>query len=133
MFRYLGLLMGLLLWLTGCGTDQSGDGERKDLDFTVVESAQIPAELKRVIEQHKEEEMQIVFEDQDSLYAVRGYGEQNSGGYSISVDECWEGDQNIHIATTLIGPSQTEKISKDPSFPVIVVKLQNREKEVIFE
>ena len=103
------------------------------MDFTVVKPEEIPDELKKVMEEHKEEEIQIVFEDKGSLYAVRGYGKQETGGYSISVDECLEGESKISIATTLIGPSQTEGLSKDPSFPVIVLKMESRDKEVEFQ
>ena len=123
----------LCLVLTGCGMFSGDDGARAGLDFTVVEADEVPAELKKVIEAHREEEIQIVFEDKGSLYVVRGYGKQNTGGYSIAVDECSEGEENIHVATTLIGPSQTEGLSKDPSYPVIVLKIQNRDKEVSFE
>ena len=127
------LITAVFLLLGGCGLGEDEDGARTALDFTVVEAKQVPEELKKVIEEHKAEEMQIVFVDQEDLYAVRGYGKQNTGGYSISVDECSEGENNIHLATTLIGPSPGGKISKDPSYPVIVVKLQNRDKEVEFE
>lgn len=127
------LLCIFCLLLAGCGLGSDSDGTRTALDFTVVESDKVPQELKKVIEEHREEEIQIVFEDNGSMYVVRGYGKQNTGGYSIAVDECSEGEEYIHIATTLIGPSQTEGLSKDPSYPVIVLKLQSREKEVAFE
>ncbi len=134
--RHLGKLfpvLGLCLLLTGCGIGGETKGTGTELDFTVVKPEEIPDELKKVMEEHKEEEIQIVFEDKGSLYAVRGYGKQETGGYSISVDECLEGESKISIATTLIGPSQTEGLSKDPSFPVIVLKMESRDKEVEFQ
>lgn len=128
----LALLLVVLCFTAGCGLD-GGDGARMPMDFTVVEPEKVPKELAKVIEEHKQEEMQIAFTDQGSLYVVRGYGKQNTGGYSIAVDECSEGEKNVHVATTLIGPTQTEKISKEPSYPVIVIKMENRDKEVSFE
>lgn len=110
-----------------------GDETRTAMDFTVVEQEEIPEELKKLIEKHKAEEMQIVFEDNGFLYAVRGYGEQPTGGYSIAVDECTESEEYIYIATTLIGPNQSETLPEAPSYPVIVVKIEGREKEIIFE
>lgn len=130
---YVLLAAVCLMLLAGCGLGNGNDGERTALDFTVVQTDQVPEELQKVIEEHKKEEMQIVFQDQGSMYVVRGYGTQDTGGYSISVDECTEGEKQIHVATTLIGPSQTEKISKEPSYPVIVLKMEAREKEVSFE
>lgn len=125
--------LGLCLLLAGCGLGGETKKPGTELDFTVVKPEEIPEELKKVMEEHREEEIQIVFEDQGSLYAVRGYGKQETGGYSISVDECLESEDKIYIATTLIGPSQTEGLSKDPSFPVIVVKMESRDKEVEFQ
>lgn len=122
----------IVLLLDGCSLGP-GDESREALDFTVVDNGEIPAELKKVIEQHREEEIQLVFVDGDSMYAVRGYGKQDTGGYSIAVDECTEGENHIYIATTLIGPGQTENLSEDPSYPVIVLKLESRDKEVVFE
>lgn len=126
-------VLAMVLLLTGCGLSMGGEENRTALDFTVVENAEIPEELKKVMEAHKEEEMQIVFADNGSLYAVRGYGKQDTGGYSIAVDECSEGEEHIYIATTLIGPAQTEGLSADPSYPVIVLKMESRDKEVVFE
>lgn len=125
-------LAGILCLAAGCGLG-SGDGERTPLDFTVVSQEEMPQELAKVLEEHKKEEMQIVFQDKGSMYIMRGYGEQATGGYSIAVDECSEGEKNVHVATTLIGPEQADNIPKEPSYPVIVIKLENREKEVVFE
>lgn len=99
----------------------------------MVEQAELPEELNKLVEEHKAEEMQIVFEDNGFFYAVRGYGEQKTGGYSIAVDDCTEGEDYIYIATTLIGPDQAEDLPTDPSYPVVVVKMEKREKEIIFE
>ncbi|MDD2956998.1 MAG: protease complex subunit PrcB family protein [Lachnospiraceae bacterium] len=121
------------LLLTGCGLTDGGGEPRTQLDFTVVEQNEIPEELKKVIENHKEEEIQVAYTDQGSLYVVRGYGKQSSGGYSIAVDECGEGEKKIYVATTLIGPAETDALQKDPSYPVIVLKMENRDKEVVFE
>ncbi len=126
------LFLGVLCFGAGCSLS-GRDGTRTPVEFTVVEPEQIPAELAKVIEEHKSEEMQIVFKDKESLYVVRGYGMQETGGYSIAVDECTEGEEKLHVATTLIGPSQADKISREPSYPVIVLKMEQREKEVEFE
>lgn len=132
-WRFPLVVLALVLLLTGCGLSLGREENRTALDFTVVDSAKIPEELKKVMEEHKEEEMQLVFADGANMYAVRGYGKQDTGGYSIAVDECTEGEEHIYIATTLIGPSQMEGLSQDPSYPVIVLKLESRDKEVIFE
>lgn len=126
-------VLAMILLLTGCGLSLGGEEERRALDFTVVEPEKVPEALKKALEAHQQEELQIVFEDAGSLYAARGYGRQETGGYSIAVDECSEGESSIYIATTLIGPAQTQQLAKDPSYPVIVLKMEYRDKEVVFE
>ncbi|MDD2960432.1 MAG: protease complex subunit PrcB family protein [Lachnospiraceae bacterium] len=133
MARLLAAVIPLTLLLTGCSLDLGGKENRTPLDFTVVETEEIPKELEKVIEEHKEGEIQVAYIDQGSLYVVRGYGKQATGGYSIAVDECSEGEENIYVATTLIGPSETEQQKSAPSYPVIVLKMENRDKEVVFE
>lgn len=126
------VLLGIVCFAVGCSLS-GGDGTQTPMDFTVLEPEEVPQELAKVMEEHKSEEMKIVFQDKGSLYVVRGYGKQETGGYSIAVDGCTEGEKKIHVATTLIGPSQTDKISAEPSYPVIVLKMEDREKEVEFE
>lgn len=132
-FCLLVQLLALAVLLAGCGLISGTDKERSAMEFTVVEKSEIPEELQNVIREHQEEEVQIVFEDHGFLYAVRGYGKQETGGYSITVDECSEGETAVYLATTLIGPDQAETLLKDPSYPVIVVKMEKRDKEVVFE
>mgnify|MGYP001864525320 FL=1 len=110
------MLMAVLVLGTGCG--QETEENRTDIDFTVVEPEKVPEELAEIIQEHREEEMQLTFSDGGGLYAVRGYGKQDTGGYSITVDECAEGEEQIYVATTLLGPPQSQQVSKDPSYPV---------------
>lgn len=119
--------------LSGCGMILEEGEERTEVEFTVVKQEEIPEEVKNLIETHREEEMQIVYEDNGFFYGIRGYGQQETGGYSIAVDECTETADYVFIATTLIGPNQAETLQKAPSYPVVVVKFEKREKEIIFE
>lgn len=128
--RLLTVLLFFLCAAGGCGAEEKN---RTPMDFTVVDPDEIPAELAEVIEEHREEEMQLAFRDQADLYAVRGYGKQETGGYSIAVDECSEDEEQIYVATTLIGPPSEDKLSREPSYPVIVLKVENRDKKIIFE
>ena len=93
---FLPVLMAVLVLGTGCG--QETEENRTDIDFTVVEPEKVPEELAEIIQEHREEEMQLTFSDGGGLYAVRGYGKQDTGGYSITVDECAEGEEQIYVA-----------------------------------
>ena len=62
-----------------------------------------------------------------------GYGVQETGGYSISVNECYLTKNAVYFDTTLIGPMKGEKINQVKSYPYIVVRMGYLEKNVVFE
>ena len=62
-----------------------------------------------------------------------GYGEQETGGYSIAVDELYLTDSNIYAATSLLGPEASDKTTAVPSYPYIVIKTEYLEQTVTFE
>ena len=126
------LLAAAMFLLSGCG---SGGGEEKvrDLDFTVVEDKSIPQELAKLIEEKKLNEFRLTYTDDDSLYLVTGFGEQETGGYSISVNDCYLTETSIVFDTSLLGPSKEETVQQKPSYPYIVVKTEKREEPVIFK
>ena len=64
---------------------------------------------------------------------VRGYGEQETGGYSICIRDLYLTSNAIIFDTELIGPRKGETISKSPSYPYIVVKVELRDENVVFE
>ncbi|MCD2492314.1 protease complex subunit PrcB family protein [Lacrimispora sp. NSJ-141] len=117
--------------LAGCGKG-NGSAEKEKLDFTVVEEAEIPEELKSIIEEKKEAEFKLTYTCDGALYLVVGIGKQATGGYSISVKDLYLQDGSICLETESMGPSQGEEVSKTPSYPYIVLKLQYREEPVVF-
>lgn len=67
------------------------------------------------------------------LYVVRGYGTQQTTGYSIEVNACYETVDTVVIRTTLQGPEKKEKIHKKKTYPYIVIKMPYTEKQIIYE
>jgi hypothetical protein len=122
----------MVLQAGGCGSAQKeGSGERSALSFTVVDPEKVPQELAGIIEENKKNEIRMTYRDGDVMYLVRGYGEQETGGCSITVDECSEDEEQIYLDTTLLGPKEANASSKEHSFPYLVVKIETREKEVV--
>lgn len=119
----------ILLW--GCTAETESEGTA--LDFTVVCQEEIPEELKGILETNKESEMMLSYKLQDYFYLVRGYGKQDSGGYSIQVNGVTLREDGIHMDTSLLGPSSGEEIPKTPSCPYVVVKIEYMEKAVVFD
>lgn len=135
-FLYLLLLLTILitsLGITGCKKEDTEVKKIKDLEFTTVEDADLPGELKEIIDEKKEEPFKLSYSNKDNLYIVVGYGKQNSGGYSISVDELYLTSNAIYINTTLIGPSKEDMVSQGVTYPYVVVKLEFREERIVFE
>ncbi len=119
-----------LLTLCGCGTSGGGMGERADVEFTVVSAEEVPQELSEILEKNKAREIRMTYQDGEELYLIRGYGEQKTGGYSISVVECSEDEENLYFLTQLIGPEDPEGLSEDPSYPYLVAKTARTDKNV---
>lgn len=126
------ILTAVVGLLTSC---QQTDGEiqGEPLEFTVLTQEEIPSELLEVIQTHKQNEIKMSYKLEDSYYIIRGYGQQKTGGYSISVNACALAEDGIHVDFSLLGPQTEEAIANEPSFPCIVLKLAYREVPVIFD
>lgn len=113
---------------------QSDDNKKlEDIEFTVLSEDEIPEELMGQIEEKKQEEFKLTYSDNSNLYIARGYGKQESSGYSISVDDLYLTENAVFIHTSLIGPAASEQVENSESFPYVVVKLELTDKNVVFE
>ncbi len=127
------LLLAASVLLAGCTYLSDEKIKLRDLDFTVLSEEKIPEELKGIIEEKKSVPFQITYTDNQNLYICIGYGEQETGGYSIAVEELYLTDSNICVNTSLLGPEASEKGNKIPSYPYIILKTEYLEETVIFE
>lgn len=135
-FRISVLILTILIaiiGLTGCKGDETDIKKLKDLEFTVVEDGDLPGELKELIDEKKEKPFRLTYSNKDYLYIAVGYGQKNSGGYSIAVDELYLTDNAIYIDTNLVGPSQDDMVVQGITYPYVVVKIEFMEKRVVFE
>lgn len=121
-----------LCMTAGCGTEKEEYTKTGEVEFTVVEEADVPKELLDVIKEKKSEPFKLTYLAEDALYLAQGYGEQPSGGYSIAVDELFQAKEGVCLKTTLIGPAADEKVTTAVTYPYIVIKLQKMETEVHF-
>lgn len=121
------------LLLAGCTFLNEETIKLRDLDFTVLSEEKIPEELLTIIEEKKATPFQITYSDNEYLYICVGYGEQETGGYSIAVNELYLTETNICVNTSLLGPDVSEKANRTPSYPYIVIKTEYLDQTVIFE
>lgn len=138
---FLLLLMTFaMLYLCGC-TLKTKDGNEKikDIEFTVLGEDNIPEELKRIVEEKKEKEFKMTYQDNDFLYICIGYGRQETGGYSITVNDLYLTGNSIYVDTNLIGPEPENRElynaqEKDSaSYPYVILKIEYMDKSVVFD
>lgn len=127
-----GLLLSCVCLLGGC-FDKGAEEKVKDLEFTVVGQNEIPKELMDMIEQKKAEEFRLTYTSGEDLYIAVGYGEQQTGGFSISVPEFYLTENSMVIKTELQGPEQGSQQAASPSHPFIVIKTKFIEEPVVFQ
>ena len=126
-------LTACTLLLSGCTLLSEEKIKLRDLEFTVLGEEKIPEQLRAIIEGKKKEPFQITYSDNANLYICIGYGEQETGGYSIAVNELYLTDANIVVNTSLLGPEATGQENKAPSSPYIVIKTEYLDQTVTFE
>ena len=128
------ICMGLAIWglFGGCEVTDMKEGDKKPVEYTVVLEKELPEEIHSLIEQKKEHDFQMTYQDGEDLYLIRGYGKQEKGGYSIQVEEVYMGASAIVVKTNLIGPPRGEEAVLEPSYPYIVLKIPYQDIPVQF-
>ena len=119
--------------LSACGGETEKEEDRNNLEFTVVSEDRLPDELKEILDQKKESAFKLTYADEGYLYICVGYGKQESGGYSVTVNELYETDNAIYVNTNLLGPTAGSSPGTSPSYPYIVLKIEFRDKTVVFD
>lgn len=132
--RWLGLLLLLcmLAGLAGCEKKEKELVKIRDLEFTVLEDANVPEEMRKQINERKATPFTLTYVSDGYLYLAEGYGTQKSGGYSIRVSELFETEEEVVFRSELLGPGQNEAVLQMETHPYIVVKTQDIGKEAIF-
>lgn len=125
------LCLGTLCVLCGCSLMSTEEVKLRDLDFTVLGEEMVPQELAAMIEERKADAFKMTYSDNENLYICVGYGQQDTGGYSITVDELYLTEEAVYVQTTLLGPDVSEKGNKTPSYPYIVIKTEYLDLPVI--
>ena len=129
---FCSLLIALSLF-GGCGKKlQEEPVKIRDLELTVVAEEKLPEELLANISEKKANPFKFTFQDGGYLYICIGYGEQQSGGYSITVDELYLTENAIYVKTCLMGPGADVPDDGVKSYPYIVIKTEYLDYAVVF-
>lgn len=128
--RFLLLVLGCAI-LNGCQKKETPE-KVKDLDFTIVAGTDIPNELQELIDARMEDAFELTYSDGSYLYIVKGYGAQETSGYSITVNDFYQAEDSLVFQTELFGPSKDEEVSEVQTYPYIVIKTEYLEDTVVF-
>ncbi len=131
MKRWIVLCLLCTFLCVGC-TVLSEEEKLADLQFSVVPTEDVPEDIHAQIEEKMENPFQFTYSDGEWKYMVIGYGTQETGGYSIMVDEVYETPNTIVVKTTLMGPEEADTLAMATSYPYIVLKIENMDKTVIY-
>ncbi len=134
--RLISLILMLLAMgcVCGCGISKAtDDSERTAVDFTVVRQDDLPAKVSELAAARRQEAYEMSYRYEGALYLMKGYGIQDTGGYSIQVEYVEENDEELHVKTRLVGPQNRSEQSAVVSCPQIVVKVEDRDKKIIFD
>ena len=130
-------VIAVTMLLSGCSFGTIEEQKTGEIEYEIVKKEEIPEKLKEEIAEAEKSEMWISYADtgkeETYLYVVRGYGTQQTTGYSIEVNACYETVDTVVIRTTLQGPEKKEKIHKKKTYPYIVIKMPYTEKQIIYE
>ena len=105
-------LAAAALLAAGCSIETTNGAKVADLDYEIVEEAQIPEKVKAVIEEKKAADFKTTYELDGDLYLT---------------------SNAILFDTELVGPRKGEQVSSGPSYPYIVIKTEKRDESTIFE
>lgn len=128
------MMLGVMFLLVGCGGKEQGQPEKiRDLELTVVAEEMLPEELLTVVTEKKTAPFKFTFQDGNYLYICIGYGEQESGGYSITVEDLYLTENAVYVKTCLIGPAADVPNDGVKSYPYIVIKTEYLDYSVVFD
>ena len=127
------MLCMLHVLLAGCAREEAEVVKIRDLDFTVVATEHVPEELLVTLEEEKAQPFYRTYAEEGYMYLCVGYGEQETGGYSIVVNELYLTEEYVCMDTTLNGPGAGEEIMYNKSYPYIVICTEYIDRPVTFE
>ena len=132
--RAIFLLLTLLAaFFSGCSERVSKPEKIKDVEYTVQEESLVPEELLAKMKEKQKEPFQMTYVTDGYLYIAKGYGTQETSGYSIRILELYEAAEGVVFSAELIGPGKEEPVLRVETYPYIVVKLPDIGKDVLFQ
>ena len=123
----------LTIQISGCEGNYKGSEKGLNLEYTVLGETKIPEEFLSQIEEKKAEKFELTYRDNEYLYMAKGYGEQETSGYSVAVTNLTTENEVVYFESKLLEPQENENVNHNSSFPYVVIKTELIEFPVIFK
>lgn len=108
--------------LSGCSFGTIEEQKTGDVTYEIVKKEEIPEQLKEEIKEAGKKEMWISYADtgkeETYLYVVRGYGTQQTTGYSIEVNACYEISGYSGYPYNASGPGEKGKNTQEKDISI---------------
>lgn len=127
------IIMTVMISFVCVSCSKKQDEKVMDIEFTVCDDSRVPDKLLEQIEKRKTNKFGISYNDGDNLYIAKGYGRQETGGYSIRVTDLYTTAESVVVKTELIGPGEKDLVLRGASYPYVVVMTENIDLPVDFE
>ena len=130
---YLFLFCSCGLLMVSCGKKE--EKTKGDVEYYVCDETELPEELKVLIEERKEKEFRLRYENAMYSYLVAGYGKQEQDSYVVAVEDFYETEDGLILDTILLSEINSEKgkAGEAEICPYIVVRCTLLDKEIFFQ
>ena len=109
------MLTAAALLSSGCSARRADREKTGELEYETVDGPELPETLRQKIEKEKDEPFLLAYGDGGRLYIALGYGEQESGGYSVRIEEAYESEDAVWIRYCLTGPDEGGEVVREDS------------------
>ena len=123
------LCIAVIIIACGCRIVESDTEEKNDVDYTVASYDDVPEEVRKIIDEKKENEFSTIISDKENTYIVVGYGKRNTGGYTIKLKDIFESSTDVFVRLEFEGPKQSEEKDME-SYPFIIIKIEYTQKNI---
>ena len=125
----------LLMMVISCGekpTPKRTYESMQDAVYEIVSGSNVPHKVNEKIFKERDKGFGFSYRDNEGMYIAFGFGRQNTGGFSIQLAAVKENEDEILIEAKLIAPAPEEVVSTSPSYPYMILKMEDTEKNVEF-
>lgn len=125
----------LLMMVISCGEKQTPKRtyeSMQDVVYEIVSGSNVPHKVNEKIFKERDKGFGFSYRDNEGMYIAFGFGRQNTGGFSIQLAAVKENEDEILIEAKLIAPTPEEVVSTSPSYPYMILKMEDTEKNVEF-